>query len=524
MRYITQISRLVIMQKRTIYTMNCIMDRYTFRNLARPLMMRGNTRETFSYFKRLQSTIPQPSSTNSFVRMNKIIETHNLLPTTSSNKLEKRLSNNRKPFLLADIGEGIAEVELIQWYVGPGDSIRQFDKVCEVQSDKATVDITSRFDGIVDEICGQSGDVVKVGKPLLFLRESSNESTTDSLHNIDRIADQLNIPSVNLVQPNDSMNDLGPRTEYNSPDNKHDVVSSNSIQDLQDMKVLTSPAVRKLGKDNGINLMNVLGSGPQGRIMKSDVLKHINELKVTNPITTTTSQSNNLTMDTIVTPAVSTSNHIMPLRGYHRLMATAMQSALQVPHMCYGDEVNVTSLRNVREDLNSSLQDTKVKLSYLPFAIKACSLAIKEFPIINSSIDITQMVMIFHEDHNIGIAMDSPRGLVVPVISKCQDKSIFDIAIELKRLQEKVYRSFSPPVFLLCSTLIYNRFFDNFISPLFTGYGLVVIGRGAYNTDIYPKQYWCIRRDVHESSCSTTSSRNRCFRKDPETTSLCWYF
>jgi 2-oxoisovalerate dehydrogenase E2 component (dihydrolipoyl transacylase) len=341
--------------------------------------------------------------------------------TVDEPELQKS-SSTSKPFILADIGEGIAEVELIQWYVAPGDAIRQFDKVCEVQSDKATVDISSRFDGIVDKLCGQKGDVMKVGQPLLFIRpegsarhDANVKPNSESLHNVDHQADQLRIPT-----GEDGMGDFESR------------IKSTKDADLTLEKVLTSPAVRKLGKDYGINLNQVIGTGPQGRIMKSDVEKHMQEMSMSHGIATRT-------VDTKPdSPSTTSYDQTIPLRGYHRLMASTMLLSLQVPHMCYSDEVNVTELKKFREDLKSTLEDRQVKLSYLPFAIKACSLSMKEYPIMNSTIDMENMSLIFHRDHNIGIAMDSPRGLVVPVIQKCQDLSILEIALNLKSLQEKV--------------------------------------------------------------------------------------
>ena len=332
------------------------------------------------------------------------------------------------PFLLADIGEGIAEVELLQWFVEPGMRVQQFDRVCEVQSDKATVEITSRFDGVIDSLNGQVGEMISVGSPLLHIAVEDSASTPSpeppasaptpvpTLHNIDDKQDRLHIPQVASTLP-----------DYDNSDD----VGANEAKRRTPFKVLATPAVRKLGMDHDIDLGSIAGTGPKGRILKGDLLKIIKAKEghsVFQPPTGIASPSS------AGEPVLAA--EVVPIRGYNRLMVKSMTESLQVPQMCYSDEINMNALKLCREELRPLAASQGVKLSYLPFLIKSASLAIADYPVLNSSINVEDFTLTYHNDHNIGVAMDSPRGLVVPVVKKCQSLSILDIARELTRLQE----------------------------------------------------------------------------------------
>lgn len=346
------------------------------------------------------------------------------------------------PFHLADIGEGIAEVELLQWFVSPGDKISQFDRVCEVQSDKASVEITSRFDGIVSILCGNVGDVMCVGQPLLYMQTSvasygavamddSLGLLSSSLNNVDDVRDRLSIPMVGAKYSTSHGGDYATATITNTVCNT---------------KVLTSPAVRKLGKENDIDLSTVIGTGPGGRILKADMQRIIDPASsytsyptsapsfISTPMIDVTNTAN----ATITMPKVGGEGRgttVVPIRGYHRLMVKTMTSSLQVPHMVYADEINVSNLTEVRNSLRPMAAATAgVKLTYMPFFVKAASLALSKYPALNSTIDTENMTLTYHAEHRIGIAVDTSKGLAVPVISVCQDKSVLDIAMELNRL------------------------------------------------------------------------------------------
>jgi 2-oxoisovalerate dehydrogenase E2 component (dihydrolipoyl transacylase) len=364
-------------------------------------------------------------------------------------------NTNTIPFLLADIGEGISEVELLQWFVTPGERVSQFDRICEVQSDKANVEITSRFDGVVTELCGNVGEMMFVGKPLLYIAaenvppsgqqeqgggaNNTNSSSSSgvgenahpvesvgelkqqaTLHNVDDESDRLHIPSVGSVYTNFEQN--------------------KEREGSMGTKVLSSPAVRKMSKEHNIDLGTVLGTGPGGRVLKSDILNIINAKDSPAKKSSSNSSSSASTIQKgSATTAQIEEDITVPIRGYNRLMVKSMTASLQVPHMVYADEINVNALTEVRDSLRPLAKEMGIhKLTYLPFFIKASSLALTKYPVLNSTIDVEEMTLTYHQDHNVGVAVDTERGLAVPVVKKCQDKSVLEIAEELNRLYSLV--------------------------------------------------------------------------------------
>jgi len=318
------------------------------------------------------------------------------------------------PFLLADIGEGIADVEVLQWFVSPGDTVKQFDRVCEVQSDKATVEITSRYDGVIESLSTHD-DIVKVGSPLMhIIVEDDNQEGAGGF-------DSANDIPNNTRTYNDKMEeDNPPMTMKPIPPLPSGTSSS--------PKILATPAVRKLILDNDIDFNSISGSGPNGLVLKTDVLKILGNVE--NHEIESLEQKKLQTKDASFHLLNSANDEAISIRGYHRIMVKTMEESLSIPHMCYADEINMDEILKVRETLG------EVRPSILPFTIKAASLSIQEFPILNSSIDVDKMTIKYHSSHNVGVAMDSSRGLVVPVVKGCQNLSILEIAEELIRLKE----------------------------------------------------------------------------------------
>ena len=369
---------------------------------------------------------------------NKIIKQcnyrYNRIVLLSTEQITKRV-----PFKLADIGEGIAEVELLKWFVKKGDLIKSFDRICEVQSDKATVEITSRYDGIISTVHHTEGSIVKVGEALIDIDVNETSSGRSKL-----VTDSSNPVLHGGNKPNDTANDS------NNIQFKHD------NDDIND-KVLTTPSVRKMAKENNINLMKVNPSGPKGRILKEDILAYLNgsnQREISRPVV---SQSKTYAppstpiiekKSTAEVPlprphtndGVSNADKIVPIKGVQRIMVKSMTAALQVQHLTYSDEIVVDQLITFRKLLKAEAEKRNIRISYMPFIIKATSLALEQFPILNATVNADVSAMTYHANHNIGVAIDTSKGLVVPVIKNVQNKSIFDIAQELILLQESAVK------------------------------------------------------------------------------------
>jgi 2-oxoisovalerate dehydrogenase E2 component (dihydrolipoyl transacylase) len=297
-----------------------------------------------------------------------------------------------------------------------GDTVKAFDKICEVQSDKATVEITSRFDGKIVHLHHTVGSIVKVGSALLDIATTSVVAATTATES--------------------------KTTLHNAHAQSIDV---NAV--LSTDKVLTTPSVRKIAKENNVNLAIVPGTGPKGRILKEDILKFIkNRINVEAPVgnflrpqeTTEAPAAATLPITTVasVPIAVAAEDVRVPIRGVQRLMVKSMSAANQVKHLTLGEEVSFDKMRVLRQQLKGPLGKQGIKLSYMPLIIKATSLALAEYPMLNATVNAEVTEMIHHANHNIGVAMDTPKGLIVPVIKSVQNKSIADIARELNSLQE----------------------------------------------------------------------------------------
>ena len=339
-----------------------------------------------------------------------------------------------EPFLLADIGEGIAEVELMKWFVKEGESVRAFDRICEVQSDKATVEITSKYDGTVVTVHHEEGAIVPVGSALVDISTVVSESEAlAAISSEEDTTPHLSVPHAN-----------------SNP------VISEPIANIEDRvlaagKAFATPAVRKMCKENNVDIRMVQGTGPKGRVLKQDVAAYVAANgKGSAPIQTFT-PSMSVPDANAATAFVATSKEVavqvapqplaedkvIPIKGVQRLMVKSMQAALAVQHLTLGEEVSLDRLVDLRKTLKAEAEKAGLKLSYMPFIIKAVSLALTDYPMLNATVNEDCTEMIYHASHNIGVAMDTPNGLVVPVIRNINAKSLFEIAGEMGQLQTR---------------------------------------------------------------------------------------
>lgn len=294
------------------------------------------------------------------------------------------------PFILSDIGEGIVEVEVKDWYVKPGDKVSQFDPICEVQSDKASVTITSRYDGTVKKINYDVGAIAKVGAPLLDILISDGDSQTDIKKE----------ESVAVISKLDDADDIQHPTN----------------------KALATPAVRRIAKENNIDINLVQGTGKGGRVLKEDIILHLE--KMASP-----KSKSRLTIS-------GTKDRVEEITGFKKAMVKTMTSAWRVPHFSFCDEVDAEALVDMKDELKRIGQQKAIKITFMPFFVKAASLALGKYPILNSHVDDKCEFITVKYAHHIGVAMDTPDGLVVPNIKNVQNLSILEIAKEMNRLQE----------------------------------------------------------------------------------------
>jgi 2-oxoisovalerate dehydrogenase E2 component (dihydrolipoyl transacylase) len=326
-------------------------------------------------------------------------------------------------------------VELLQWFVEKGDTIKAFDKICEVQSDKATVEITSRYDGKVVAMHHEIGGEVKVGSVLVDIevKGGGGDKTGGKKGANTSAAAAATAPATTQTQaPTPGFSrEAGLPKNYNAPDPVN----------INGGKVLTTPAVRKVARERGIDLKTIIGTGPKGRILKEDVLRGPTLAAVAAAPSSSAQQQQQQQQPAAPTPVFRNStaeDTVVPIRGVQRLMVKSMEAAREVQHLTLGEEICVDALVNTRTDLKKIAEAMGIKLTFMPLFIKAASLALAAYPSLNATTAPDMSSVTRHGAHNIGVAMDSPSGLVVPVIRNCQDRSVFEIAAELNRLQTAV--------------------------------------------------------------------------------------
>ncbi|WP_417760584.1 dihydrolipoyllysine-residue acetyltransferase [Shewanella sp.] len=310
-------------------------------------------------------------------------------------------------FLLPDIGEGIVECELVEWLVAEGDTIDEDQPVCDVMTDKALVQIPAIKAGVVSKLYWQKGDIAKVHSPLFQITTVSESSSTTT----DKPVAANAKPAAALVD-----------------------VAVNTDNSARAGKAVASPAVRRMARSHDIDLSLVPGSGKHGRVHKEDIARYLEDGGAVSSTPTATATA---TPTSAPQPVAATSgaDTVRPIKGVQAAMARQMsESASTIPHFTYCEEIDVTALVALRERLKAKYTTDERKLTLMPFIMKALSMALSEFPTINSRVngDCTELTLL--SSHNIGMAVDAKVGLLVPNIKDVQSKSILTLAADITRL------------------------------------------------------------------------------------------
>lgn len=286
-------------------------------------------------------------------------------------------------FKLPDLGEGVTEAEVDRWLVSEGDVVGEDDPIVELITDKATAEIPSPYEGVVSRIHVKAGEVVPVGTVLITIGESAREAPASA-------------PPPPPPPPAASV--AAPVVEARS--------SNGSVKAM--------PPVRKLARDLGVDLSSVRGTGPGGRIVREDVEAAAG---TTAPAAT-----------------VPTGGRREALRGVRRLIAERMSAAHRiVPPVTHVEECDVTELDATRKLVNERNPD-QLRLTYMPFIVKAVVAGLKSYPALNASLDEDAGEIVFHDRFDIGIAVDTPAGLVVPVVRDADRKRLREVAADVDRL------------------------------------------------------------------------------------------
>lgn len=314
-------------------------------------------------------------------------------------------------FKLPQLGEGVYEAELVKWLVAAGDSVKPGQGLMEVLTDKATMEVPAAFAGSVSGLHAQVGDTVKVGDHVLTYTPSVT------------VPEELPAPPPPVKVAIEGVGNSRVATAATAKQATHNDRPANGTVTREPVKA--SPSVRHMARKLGIDLGRVRGSGPGGRVLLED-------LHITASLATTRDKPR-----PIATPAfdVGKAGTRVKLVGLRRKIAEQMvRSKRTIPHYTYVDECDITDLVRLRASLREPFEQAGVKLTYLPFFVKAVVLALKEVPIANATFDEEAGEVILNNEYNIGIATATPNGLVVPVVHDADRKDVATIGREIDRL------------------------------------------------------------------------------------------
>jgi pyruvate dehydrogenase E2 component (dihydrolipoamide acetyltransferase) len=337
-------------------------------------------------------------------------------------------------FRLPDIGEGVAEGEVVQWFVKEGDSIREDQPLVSVLTDKANVEIPSPKTGRIAHIHAQVGEKVKVGGGLVTIETTGPDAGPTG----------ATPPSIVSAAPTPSSITSAMPTVPPKP------VSTVPAAPENEGRVLAPPYLRRLAAERGVDISTVKGTGPAGRVTEADLAAHTPgaaaNIATTAPVPASAhtvsgpSAAPSPLDKPATTPAVPAAEILerIPIRGIRRVIAEHMtESTHRAAHFTYVEEVDVSELVRLRDRMAKHVEKQGVRLSYLPFIVKAVVAALKTNPKLNATMDDAHEELLVRSVYHIGIAAAAPEGLIVPVVRNADQKSVSQLAREIQDLAER---------------------------------------------------------------------------------------
>ena len=316
-----------------------------------------------------------------------------------------------KEIILPDLGEGIEGAEVSEVSVASGDTVSPDDTILVLESDKATMEIPAEVSGIVKEILVAAGDELKTGHLLMKIEVSDTNGEDGE-------------PETAVEEEIEPTADLEPEISETTP--------IPALEDSGSMDhVFASPGVRRLARELGINLQTIQGTGLKGRITKDDLNAYI---KLQMAITSGTLPAPQPEIDFSQWGDIEAQK----LTRIKRITGERLQRAWQsIPHVTQFDEANITELDALRKEMKTASAEKNIKVTFLPFLMKATAAVLKEMPEFNSSLDHTGQNLVLKNYYHLGIAVDTPSGLTVPVVRNVDQKSIYELSEELMDLSTR---------------------------------------------------------------------------------------
>lgn len=326
-------------------------------------------------------------------------------------------------FKFPDIGEGLEEGTIVEWHVEKGQRVKMGDSLVTMETDKVVTAIPSPRDGVIAAKFGKVGETIHVGSALVEIDIAGveGEAAVEEAAKTEAVNEEgAGVVGTLEVAGNNAV--LSASKEG---------VETSSATLSRSQKVLATPVARALAKDSGLDINNVKGTGPAGRVTKNDILRELSDSSKSK-ISSKNSPVNDKAI--LTEPLVE----IEPLSQIRKTIAKNMiQSKHNAAHMTVFEEVEISELDKVRKRYKEVYSQSGVKLTYLAFIIKATALSLKKFRALNAEMDIERGNMIYKKYYNIGIAIDTAKGLVVPVIRNADKLTIKEIALEIQNFSDK---------------------------------------------------------------------------------------
>lgn len=318
---------------------------------------------------------------------------------------------------LPDIGEGVTEGEMVAWLVKEGDSVEADQPVAEVMTDKATVEVPAPESGIVKQLISKEGDVIPVGQKMMVMELSGSAGAASS--EPEKIEKPQETPA---PQKNDA-----------APTQQTSQASSVLIEPpVASSSVLASPSTRRFARETNVDINQISGTGLAGRVTRDDVSAKIGGQ------TSAPAPAAPATVSFPMRNFTNQADERVPLRGVRKKIAENLQMAKRIiPHFTIMDEADVTQLVKTRTQAKKAGEKYGVKVTYLPFVMKALVATLHEYPMFNASIDDDAGEIVYKKNFNLGFAADTPNGLMVPVIKNADQKSILELSAEITDLSHR---------------------------------------------------------------------------------------
>ncbi len=338
-------------------------------------------------------------------------------------------------FKFSDIGEGLHEGQILKWFFKVGDKVKEGDVLCVVETDKVNAEIPAPVSGVITKLGAEVGQTIHVGETLVMIDDTGKGATPVAAAPAPKAEVKKDAPKPEVKKQ--AAEEKGAAVVGEVVVSNDVIASSNEgfenssvVVSSSNAKVLATPVARKMAADLKVDLSKLKGSGESGRVMKADIQAAAKSQGSTSTGTSSLS---------FATPSMPT----LPKDGVKRVKISKLRQAivkamntanLVIPSTTLMDEIDVTKLVEFRKSQKAKLEEKGIKLTFLPFIVKAVTMAIKDYPIFNASFDHDTEEVVFKDFINIGIAVDTPDGLIVPNVKHADQKSIVTLAKEIEAL------------------------------------------------------------------------------------------